>query len=817
MTSDAFSDRILKFLARKDYHPRKIRPLATAMGIAEDEYGDFRHAVKGLARAGRVVLGSGNAVLLPEMGGEFIGRFRSNPRGFGFIIPESPTAHGDLFVPPGNAGGAITGDLVAATVLKKGHRGGKMIHEGRIVRIIERGQSQFVGALQYEFGRWFVRADGNIMHAPIVIGDPTAKGAKAGDQVVVEVTRYPDGDREALGVIVRVLGPAGEPEVDTASIIVQYQLPHEFDDEALGDARRAVADYDADAVARDREDLRDLTIITIDPDDARDFDDAISLQVRPRGRFELGVHIADVSHFVREGTALDRTARERGTSVYFPRHVVPMLPELISNGLCSLQEGEPRLTKSAFITYDAKGKVVSERVANSIIRSAKRLTYLQASAALDGKTGDLPAAVVELLRVMEKLARVIQQRRQREGMIELDLPEVDLVMDDAGRVTGVKPTDNSYSHKIIEMFMVEANETVARLFAGLNVPCLRRVHPDPDSTVSRDLSKFLNMLDLPTPSLDDRAGLRALLKQVHGTPQSFAVNLAVLRSMQRAVYSPVLEGHYALASEHYAHFTSPIRRYPDLTVHRLVDRFARGEFQKQDRHASRRPPHPTLSPKEGEGKNKRAGVLAIDSSPMDPDGFEAFERLGVHCSQRERQAEAAERELRQVKVLRLMETRVGQAVDGVVTGVANFGVFVQLTEFLIDGLLGFDNIADDWWEVDSARGCVRGQRTGRRIAIGEPLRVIIDAVDIPTRRLDLAMPRGADGQRPAGGRTKPSSRGAGGADKPRRGRSGRGQSEPRKAEAVTPRDTPGVRKSIRPNRGRPKTGRSSTRGKRRGR
>ena len=717
MTTERFADRIVRHLARQGYQPQKIRRLARAMGIADDEYGDFRGAVKALMKTGRIVMGSASALTLPDPARRVVGRFRSNPRGFGFVIPDTPNSHGDLFVPPGHAGDAVTGDTVAAEVLKRGRRDGRLMYEGRIVEIIERGQSRYVGELCRELKRWFVRPDGNILHVPIFVGDPGAKRARSGDQVVVEIIEYPSRGRDARGVVTKVLGKRGAPGVDTQSIIHQYQLPDEFPAAVGKEAGRVVASYNPEEAASGRKDLRDLTVITIDPDDARDFDDAISVTELDDGRLELGVHIADVSHFVQPGGALDVEARERANSVYFPRLVIPMLPEVLSNGVCSLQEEQPRLTKSAFITYNAAGQRVATRFANTVVRSAKRLTYRQATRILAGKVGRYSKKVVALLRRMESLGRMIRRRRLADGMLVLDLPEVELVFNEQGRVTGVEPADTSFSHTIIEMFMVEANEVVAELLAGLGVPALRRVHPPPDEAAAQPLNRFLRALGLPPVEGMDRKALQPLLDGVKGRPESFAVNLAILRSLEQATYEPASVGHFALASEDYTHFTSPIRRYPDLTVHRLLDAYVRGGLKK---------------------RRRRVEVPRLDEC----------KELGAHCSRNERRAEAAERELKLVHVLRLLEQYVGDEHEGIVTGVTNFGVFVQLPEYLVEGLLRFSDLPDDWWEVDGDAGCVTGQRTGQRLKIGDRLRVTIAAIDVADRELDLALAEEPAGSKP---------------------------------------------------------------------
>jgi ribonuclease R len=717
MTTERFADRIIRHLARQGYQPQKIRRLARAMRIADEEYGDFREAVKALMKTGRIVMGSASALTLPDPARRVVGRFRSNPRGFGFVIPDSANSHGDLFVPPGQASDAVTGDLVAAQVLKRGKRDGRMMYEGRVVEIIERGQSRFVGELCYELKRWFVRPDGNILHVPIFVGDPGAKRARGGDQVVVEIVEYPAQGRDARGVITKILGKRGDPGVDTQSIIHQYQLPTEFPTAVVKEAGHVVAAYDPQGASRGREELRDLTVITIDPDDARDFDDAISVIELGDGRLELGVHIADVSHFVPPGGALDEEARARANSVYFPRLVIPMLPEVLSNGVCSLQENQPRLTKSAFITYNAAGRRGATRFANTVVRSAKRLTYRQATQICAGKVGGYSKKVVALVRRMDSLARTIRRRRLADGMLVLDLPEVEVLFDEEGRVTDVEPADTSFSHTIIEMFMVEANEVVAELLAGLSVPALRRVHPPPDEAAAQPLNRFLRALGLPPVDSMDRKALQPLLDGVKGRPESFAVNLAILRSLEQAAYEPTATGHFALASEDYTHFTSPIRRYPDLTVHRLLEAYLRGGFKKRRRR--------------------------VEVAPLDE-----CREVGAHCSRNERRAEAAERELKLVYVLRLLEQHVGDEFEGIVTGVTNFGVFVQLPRYLVEGLLRFSDLPDDWWEVDSAAGCVFGQRTRRRLKIGDRLRVTIAAIDLADRELDLALADEPAGSKP---------------------------------------------------------------------
>ena len=401
-----------------------------------------------------------------------------------------------------------------------------------------------------------------------------------------------------------------------------------------------------------------------------------------------------------------------------------MLPEILSNGVCSLQEAVPRFCKSAFITLDADGRPVSTRFANTVIRSAKRLRYREAQAIIDGaetiphpegprKLSDYPEEVIELLQQMNALARRMQKRRLAAGQIVLDLPVIKLVLDADGKVVGTEPEDTSFTHTLIEMFMVEANEAVARLLDSLHAPFLRRIHPEPALESSERLRHFVMVAGYKLPKNLNRFAIQTLLESVRGKPQSFALSLAVLKSLARAEYSPKVIGHYALASEHYCHFTSPIRRYADLTIHRLLDAY----FEAQANAHTRR------------HKVELEWALSVDD----------LTTIGRQISFTERRAEDAERELRQVKVLTLLLARVGEEFSGVITGIANFGLFVQITEYLIDGLVRYEDLLDDWWDVDERAGQVRGQRSGKRLGIGDVVKAVIVKVDVARRELNLAI------------------------------------------------------------------------------
>jgi ribonuclease R len=730
--SEPINSKILSHLKSPEYRPTKPRGLAKELDLAEEHnYPAFRMALKELMHQGRAVLGSRGAVMLPgghEARDEFTGTYRHNKRGFGFVVPTDPQAREDLFIPPGDNMGALSGDTVRAKITSRGQKDGKAMYSGRITEIITRGNKRFVGSLAKVAGEWVVMPDGNTLTEPILTPDAAARHIRVGTKVVVEITSYPDevNDRP-VGVITEVLGAAGEKDVDLKSIIVQFGLPGPFPETVLASARKAVDEFNPESERAKRLDLTDHIICTIDPNDAKDYDDAISLRELADGNWELGVHIADVSYFVKEGTPLDEEATARGNSCYFPGFVIPMLPEILSNGVCSLQQDVPRLCKSVFITYDEDAKPVSAKFANTVIKSAARLRYLEAQAIIDNeqeiphpdgprRVRDYPADVVGLLHDMNALAKRLQKRRQAQGQIVLDLPEVELVLDEDGKVVGTTKEDTSFTHTLIEMFMVEANEAVARLFDSLHVPFIRRTHPEPDMQDSDKLRHFITVAGHKIGKVLDRKEIQSILAHVKGRPEAFAINLAILKSLTRAEYSPEPIGHYALASEHYCHYTSPIRRYADLTIHRLLDAY----FEARE-HVGQR----------GGRRNK----VVLEDVPT----FDELVELGRHISFTERQAEDAERELRKVKILELLKGRIGEEFDGVITGIANFGIFVQLNEYLIDGLIKYEDLMDDWWDVDARSGVIRGQRTGKRIGIGDPCKAIVVKVDPARRELDLAI------------------------------------------------------------------------------
>ena len=738
--SDRYTSTILRYIANTRYEPRTLRQLAHDLGVEDAEFGQFKSAAEALLDDGCVILGSSDTIALPPPGKEMVGVFRAHEKGFGFLQPDELTQHGDLFIPPGATGDAMNGDRVRAKVIHESRRAGtgKSPFVGRIVEVLQRVDRQYVGTLIKRGKLHVVQVDGRLMRDPVVIRDPSVKNARVGDKVVIEIVEYPnDSNDVAEGVITEVLGAGGEPQVETLSVIRAYGLAEKFPPEVIKEARRVSQAFDPDVIPKDREDLTGVLTLTIDPPTAKDYDDAISIRViKQNGKtgFELGVHIADVAHFVTPGSALDKEAYERGNSTYLPRVVVPMLPEVLSNGVCSLQEGVNRYAKSCFISYDDDGKVISERFARSVICSDKRMTYLEAQALIEGDLREArkhaktepkyPKPVVQALSQMDDLAKRIRVRRKEQGMIVLGLPEVELLFDDTGRVIDAQPEDDAFTHTLIEMFMVEANEAAARLFDRAHVPMIRRIHPDPDAHGIEALRMFARVAGYNIPARPNRKQLQTLLEAVRGKPAQRSVNMAVLRTLSKAEYSPMLIGHFALASEHYTHFTSPIRRYPDLVVHRGIDAYLNTATGKSSKRPSAR---------------KIGNKLTSDN--LVPDE-QALHELGRHCSTSERNSESAERELRNYLVLELLAQHIGEDFAGTVTGVTGAGVYIQIDKYLIDGFVRSSDLpggANDRWKHNPKTGELVAQRSGHTVSIGNTFTVRVASVDLGRRVMELAV------------------------------------------------------------------------------
>ncbi len=736
--------KILAVLARKNYVPVKPKALARKVGIRDADYPLFRKALRDLVEAGKAQFGKNHTIRPGGSAADTVtGVFRRLASGRGFVRATGPAAATvpEVGVPEGNSLDAATGDEVLVRITRPAR--GETPPQGEVVKVLERATRQFVGTYHEREGEGLVRVDGGVFAHSVYVGDPGAKGATTDDKVVVELLRFPTLDDRGEGVITEVLGARGAPGVDTLTVIRSFDLPDEFPEDVLAEAREAAEAFDEHDLAG-REDLTKDTIVTIDPVTARDFDDAISLtRDDATGHWQLGVHIADVAHFAPLGRALDREARRRGTSVYLPQKTIPMFPELISNGLASLQQGKRRYVKSVFIDFTPDGQPAHARFANAVIRNARRFSYEQVMAIYEanpqkkGKTAKPQAAeVLALLFRMRELALILRGRRTKRGALELDMPEIELEYDAAGKVTGAHFAPHDLSHQVIEEFMLAANEAVAEHFAELGVAFLRRVHPAPDEFKLKAFAEFARTLGYDLRKATDRFSLQRILAQSADKPERHAIHYALLRSLKQAVYSPYEEEHYALASRHYCHFTSPIRRYPDLTVHRQLDQWIR---------------------------TGRVGGDVVELAG-----------IGEHCSKMERRADAAERELVKLRLLDYMSNRVGTQMDAIITGVAEYGFFAQAEQMPVEGRVHISTLSDDYYIFDEEAHTLTGRRTKNRYRLGDKVRVEVVRVDPVRRQIDFRVAPGAvtSAPRPTpAGRSRPSPH-------PRPSRSRRGRRDP---------------------------------------
>ena len=700
------AERIMSAVAKPTYQPLKARGLARKLGIPQVDYPNFRRLIKDLVKEGRLVFGKNHVVKSAQEHGTVTGVFRRVEAGFGFLRvgPDQLPGVREVFIPAAASGNAASGDEVLVRITRRSSRPEKN-PEGEILRVLERATHQFVGTYFEREGEGLVRVDGTVFSEPVFVGDPGAKGAKKEEKVVIEMVRFPSPATRGEAVITEVLGPLGQPGVDLRSIIKAYGLPEVFPEDVLKEARRQTDAFDENDLDG-RQDFREQLVITIDPADAKDHDDAVSLSYDShRKHWNLAVHIADVGHFVPHGSLVDREAKVRGNSVYLPGKVLPMIPEVISNGLASLQEGRSRYTLSVLMEFTDKGTPVHTEFFRGVIKVKRRFSYEQVTELLkvEEADGKVDTEIHALLRRMESFARILLERRRKRGMLELEMPEVDLEYDDQGRVAGAHFHHRAFSHRIIEEFMLAANEAVAEHLHKLGVAFLRRNHAAPDAVKLQAFLEFAKVLgyevDLRRPT--DRFQLQRILAESADQPERHAVHYSLLRSLKQAEYSPNEEGHYALASDHYCHFTSPIRRYPDLTVHRLLTQWL------------------------------RTGRTGSDETEL--------VAIGEHCSLTERTAARAEQELIKLKLLTHLSERIGTELEIIITSVEEFGFFGQCPTLPVEGLVHVSGLTDDYYYYDGASHSLFGRRTQRRFRLGDTVKVKVARVDLPRRQLDFRL------------------------------------------------------------------------------
>ncbi len=702
-------EQLLKLIRDKLDHPATPRELLQRLKLSRHERPAFKKLLTELVESGALVQTRGNRFGLPDRMNLVVGKVTTHPRGFGFVVPDRPleNAKGDVFIAGSNLNQAMHGDRVVARIERISD--GRV--EGRIVRILERGSASVVGRFDIDAsGLGFVVPFDRRLIMDVQIAPGDRLDAQPRDMVVVEITRWPTPARGPLGRVTEVLGDIDEPGVDNEIIIRKYGIPDEHSPEAVDEARR-IGSTVQEKDLRGRRDFRPLTLVTIDGEHARDFDDAISLEKLPNGNYWLGVHIADVAHYVREGSVLDEEAYERGTSVYFPDRAVHMFPAELSTGLCSLNPNVDRLVQSCLMEVDRRGSVVRYELHDGVIHSSARMTYTDVNAILttrDPETTERYRPLVPLFEMMRELFEILNKRRHRRGSIDFDLKEPEIILDDEGMVEAIIAAERNIAHRIIEEFMLLANETVAQHLHDRGVPTLYRVHEDPDPLKVEEFEEFVSTLgySLGAPPNDVKPRhFQKLVEKMHGTPEEKPIAFLMLRTMQKARYDEQNRGHFGLAAKSYTHFTSPIRRYPDLVVHRTL---------RESRHDLM--------------NTERKDELTDDLPEM-----------ARHTSDRERRADDAERELVQWKKVRFMADKVGDEFEGYITGVSAFGLFIELIEHFVEGLVHVSTMADDYYRFVERAHILRGENTGRVYRLGDKVSVQVIKVDMERRQVDLGL------------------------------------------------------------------------------
>lgn len=730
LTTDPSPQRILQALPKSKSSGVTPERLAQSLGLTGSQALTLGRCLAEFARVGLAAKSGGKFSRKPAPG-LLIGTLRGTRSGHAFVVPddERERNEGDLFIGERSLGAAIHNDKVIARVTAAGARG----REGRIEAVLQQANPTTVGRFIKLKSQCFVSPLDEKLHHDINVAAPEALGATDGDIVNVEITRRPIAGRPAWGRVIEVLGREDTPGIDIEIIIRKHHLPDVFPDPVLKEAETAPERIEG-AQLEGRADLRDWLTVTIDGETARDFDDAVSLEALRNGRVRLGVHIADVSYYVREESALDEEAFRRGTSVYFPERAIPMLPERLSNGICSLNPRVDRLTMSALMELDREGRIVDYKLTPSVIHSRERMTYTAVNEIIgdqQGETASRYAHIREMLLAMHELTLRLIKVREERGAIDFDLPEAEILFNDEGHMSGIVRSERNIAHRLIEEFMLLANETVATHLARMGVPSLYRIHeePNPDKVEAfGDIAESFGHKFSMHGSVPQR-GFQHLAREIRGRPEERMLSYLMLRSMKRARYMPQNLGHFGLAIKTYTHFTSPIRRYPDLIVHRILrEVIERGRKGDDDWQAI-------------DLGSKRA--LKLVAWPVLDEEREtslraSLETIGDHSSERERTAADAERELMDWRKVEFMADRVGDEFDGVITSVKDFGFFVELNDLFIEGLVHISTLTDDKYEYQERKHKMAGVRRGRQFRLGDSLRVQVIRVDRTRHVIDFA-------------------------------------------------------------------------------
>jgi len=696
--------RILGYMREKAYKPLLLSELITVLDVPKEDIPLFMNLLDEMENEGLIIKTKKERYGVPERMGLVVGRFQAHERGYGFVIPENEGE--DVFIPANGVNGAMHGDRVMARITKPATP--TRTQEGEIAKILQRVHKTVVGTFEMSEHFGFVRPDHSRLFSDVFIPKDAINGAQNGQKVVVELTKWPEANRNAEGKIIEILGDVGDPGVDVMSIIRAYGIRYEFPEDVLREARSIPQTVQEEDI-KGRRDLRDLKMVTIDGEDAKDLDDAVSIQILDNGNYLLGVHIADVSHYVKEGSALDREALLRGTSVYFPDRVVPMLPKELSNGICSLNAGVDRLAFSVMMEIDKNGNVRDHDIFESVIRVNERMTYTDVYKILEEDDPQLKERYrdfVEDFQRMKELALILKEKRMRRGAVDFDFSEAKIIVDEKGKPIDIKKYKLTIANSIIEEFMLACNEVVSEHFYWLGIPFVYRIHEDPDPEKMESLNQILGVFGYHLKGYRDvhPKALQEILHQIKGTPEERVISTLMLRSLQKARYSDVHNWHFGLAAEYYSHFTSPIRRYPDLIIHRIMKEQMSGRLdEKRIEHYRSILPDITKS-----------------------------------NSERERAAEDAERDCEDMKKAEYMQERLGEDFDGIVSNITAFGMFVELDN-TVEGLVRLSSMDDDYYVYDQQTLSLIGERTRKRYRIGDKVRVQVVKATPETGQIDFIL------------------------------------------------------------------------------
>ena len=691
---------IYDFICDEFYVPMKLKELAILLQVPKDQRKELKAIMDSLEAEGKVHVSKKGKYTKGEAK-RIVGTYQAHARGFGFVAVEGEDD--DIFISEDDTNGAFHGDQVEVTI--KSAPDGKR-REGKVVRILSHGTTRLVGYFQKNKNFGFVVPDNQRFIKDVFVPLERSKGAVTGHKVVVELTKYGGDNKKPEGKIVEIIGHVNDPGTDIMSIVKGYDLPIVFAEKVLNQAERVAKDVSTADMAG-RMDIRDWQMVTIDGEDAKDLDDAISL-TKEGENYKLGVHIADVTNYVQEKSALDREAYKRGTSVYLVDRVIPMLPHILSNGICSLNEGEDRLALSCIMTINDKGNVVDYKIAETVICVDRRMTYTSVKKILeeqDEEESKKYEEFVPMFQMMEKVAGILREKRKKRGSIDFDFPETKMVLDEQGKPIELKPYDRNVATKIIEDFMLLANETVAEHYFWQEIPFVYRTHEQPDEEKIQKLAIFINnfghSMHIANNAVRPKE-IQKLLAKVEGTNEEALISRLALRSMKQAKYTPENTGHFGLATTYYCHFTSPIRRYPDLQIHRIIKEDLRGRMND----------------------NRREHYEKI------------LPEVTKQCSERERLAEEAERETIKLKKVEYMEEHIGEVFEGVISSITKWGIYVELPN-TIEGLVHVTNMHDDHYDYIEERFEMVGEHTRKVYKLGQTVYIVATGTDRLQRTIDF--------------------------------------------------------------------------------